>query len=94
MAALTYTEFLVGPEKQNVLSQVLENTSRLGLEVTPFDRLDSIKLARVRAETKLRLPDAVVLQTAIERDAAIATTDSLLAKAARERGIPVYAPEG
>jgi len=92
ISALTYAEFLVGPKRQEQLSQVLAGTSKLGLEITPIDQLNAISLGEVRAETNLRLPDAVVIQTAIEHSAAIATTDAKLAKVARELQIPVYQP--
>ena len=92
ISALTYAEFLVGPKRQKKLHQVLDGTSQLGLEITTLDNLNAISLAEVRANSNLRLPDAVVLQTAIEHSGAIATTDKRLASAARELNLPVYQP--
>ena len=92
ISALTYAEFLVGPKRQKKLQQVLDGTSQLGLEITALDNLNAISLAEVRATSNLRLPDAVVLQTALEHSGAIATTDKRLASAARELNIPVYQP--
>lgn len=92
ISALTYAEFLVGPKRQKKLQQVLDGTSQLGLEITTLDNLNAISLAEVRANSNLRLPDAVVLQTAIEHSGAIATTDKRLASAARELNLPVYQP--
>ena len=94
LSPLTYAEVLVSPEREKVAAKFVKNISRMDLEITTLGIEHAHDLASVRVETKLRMPDAVVLQTAIERDAAIATTDSQLAKAARERGIPVYQPEG
>jgi len=92
ISALTYAEFLVGPKRQKKLQQVLDGTSQLGLEITTLDNLNAISLAEVRANSNLRLPDAVVLQTALEHSGAIATTDKRLANAARELNLPVYQP--
>lgn len=50
---------------------------------------EPIRVARVRAETRLKLPHVYVLATAIELDATLATFDKRLADAARERGVEV-----
>jgi predicted nucleic acid-binding protein len=92
VSAMTYSEFLIRPEREDFLNHMLNCIKQLGLEVTPIDADNALALTSVRAKTNLRMPDAVVLQTAIEHSAAIATTDEKLAKAARKLDIPVYQP--
>lgn len=93
VSAMTYSEFLIRPKRENVLDRLLRNIEQLGLEITPISVNNALSLTEVRAETNLRMPDAVVLQTAIEYGGAIATTDKQLAKVARERNIAVYQPD-
>jgi predicted nucleic acid-binding protein len=92
VSAMTYSEFLIRPKREGVLQQMLNGIEQLGLEITPIDVHNALALTDVRARTNLRMPDAVVLQTAIEHSGAIATTDKRLASAARELNIPVYQP--
>ena len=92
VSAMTYSEFLIRPKREGVLQQMLNGIEQLGLEITPIDVHNALALTDVRARTNLRMPDAVVLQTAIEHSGAIATTDKRLASAARELNLPVYQP--
>ena len=92
VSAMTYSEFLIRPHREGVLEELLRDTKQLGLEITPVDQHNAFALTEVRAKTNLRMPGAVVLQTALEHSGAIATTDKRLANAARELKIPVYQP--
>ncbi|MEI6590549.1 MAG: PIN domain-containing protein [Actinomycetes bacterium] len=92
VSAMTYSEFLIRPKREGVLQQMLNGIEQLGLEITPIDVHNALALTDVRARTNLRMPDAVVLQTAIEHSGSVATTDKRLASAARELNIPVYQP--
>jgi predicted nucleic acid-binding protein len=49
---------------------------------------DAAGIAEVRAATRLRMPDAIVLYTAERHGAELVTTDRVLARAATERSVP------
>jgi len=92
MSTINFAEVLVKPQRSNLLQKFVSSTERLGIHIVPIASSDAFNLASVRAATNLRMSDAVVLQTALDHSAAIATTDSKLANAARELQIPVYQP--
>lgn len=62
----------------------------LGLERVPLEGAQAQELARVGAETGLRMPDAVVVHAAERTGAGIATTDRAVAAAASARGIAAH----
>ena len=47
-------------------------------------------IARIRAETRLRMPAALVLHTCEREHAELVTTDAALARVASARGIRVH----
>lgn len=62
------------------------------LGVGRFDEPDDpIELARLRASSRLTMPDCCVLYAAIRERAKLATFDTRLANAAVEAGVPVVA---
>ncbi|GAA1851643.1 type II toxin-antitoxin system VapC family toxin [Microbacterium koreense] len=90
ITALTLTEVLVHPAKTGVAETINAHVRALGVTVLPVGAEDALTLARTRAETRLRMPDAVVVHAAEAAGAALATADVGLARAARERGIVVH----
>lgn len=90
--ALTVAECLVRPAFEGGAALAERALNRLGLERVALDGADAGALATVRAETRLRMPEAAVVHTAERLDAAIATTDRTLARAARARGLVVHVP--
>lgn len=86
---VTLAETLVWPVHEQRENEALEDHARLGVErLTPA--LDEpLRVARLRAETGLKLPDTYVLATAIMLGATLATFDRRLADVARERGVEV-----
>lgn len=92
MANLTYAECLVHPARANLLDQFLSNISRLNLHLWALENHSIDHVAQIRAETGLKMPDALVLVAAIECGAALATTDKKLAEAAFARDLKVYTP--
>lgn len=90
--SLTVAECLVRPARLGSVSRAERLLDRLGLERVPLRSDDAVDLAAVRAETGLRMPDAVVVQAAERLRAAIATSDRVLARAARARGLVVFHP--
>ena len=74
----------------------LEESAALNIAATGIDTLDTdadspIRLARLRAATKLGIPDCCALDAALVTGCAIATFDDRLARAATSLGIPLAA---
>ena len=62
---------------------------RLGIVVLGADEEEPWRLARLRVQTALPLPDCCVLDAAIMHDAALGTFDQRLAAAAVRNGVDV-----
>jgi predicted nucleic acid-binding protein len=92
MTALTQAEVLVHPARAGKLEKFLKLVGVLGLEITPIEESDSSQIAKIRAATSLKMPDAVVLSQAIKVSGSIATTDQKLARVAKEKGVGVFTP--
>jgi predicted nucleic acid-binding protein len=92
MTALTQAEVLVHPARAGKLEKFLKLIGALGLEITPIEETDSRQIAKIRAETSLKMPDAVVLSQAIKVAGSIATADKQLAKVAKDNGLGVFSP--
>jgi predicted nucleic acid-binding protein len=92
ISAVTYAEVLVQPARRDAIEDYLSKTRGLNLSVLALTSEDAAQLAQVRAETKLLMPDAIVLQAAEKIGAALATADSKLAAKAKDRGITVFSP--
>jgi predicted nucleic acid-binding protein len=86
---VTLAESLVGPARVGGEAEAANDIVRLGIErhVPLLD--EPANVARIRASTRLKLPDAYVLATAEHLGATLATFDRRLADAARERGVEV-----
>lgn len=86
---VTLAECLVAPAHLGVVESASEGL-RAAFVVTDVDDGAPLRWAMLRAETGLRLPDAIVLDTALELNArAIATFDHRLAASAAQHGIDV-----
>jgi predicted nucleic acid-binding protein len=89
---VTFAECLVAPARLGRLSEAAA-ILRAAYEIPDVDPEAPIRWARLRAQTGLRLPDAIVLDTAITSSCdAIVTFDAKLAGAAGERGLDVQGP--
>jgi predicted nucleic acid-binding protein len=86
-SALTVAECLVHAVAAGRSTTVLGAFERLTLVQFDVNVGDAYGVAEVRAATKLRMPDAVVLFTAERHGAELATTDHVLARAAAARGV-------
>jgi len=86
--ALTLAETLVGPARAGRATEVLEALSTL--ELTVIQDVEPSTLAALRASSGLRMPDAVVLHTALRHAAALATFDERLSTAAVASGVTVH----
>ncbi len=79
MAMSAYAEILVGlvaQRREDLADQVVE---RARIELVPLDRTIARRAAGLRADNRsLRLPDALGLATALEREAQLITFDKRL----------------
>jgi predicted nucleic acid-binding protein len=86
-SVLTIAESLVGAAAAGRLDEQLDALADLEIRRVPIGSEDAPTLARLRSDTRLKMPDCCVLHAAATVDAdAIATRDASLAKAAQERG--------
>ena len=86
---VTLAECLVAPARLGVLAEV-HAALRASFEVADIDQDAPMRWAQLRAATGLRLPDAVVLDTALHQGArALATFDQSLAARAADHGLEV-----
>ena len=89
-AGVTLAETLVHAVPVGLLSEVLEDYEILGIQPLDVPGTAAGTIARIRAETRLRMPDALVVYVCEREQAELVTTDRALAKAAIARGIPVH----
>ena len=86
---VTLAECLVAPARLGVLEEASAGL-RASFDVADVDPDAPMRWARLRAETGLRLPDAIVLETALnQRARAVATFDERLAARAADHGLEV-----
>lgn len=84
---LTFAECLVGAARLDRLG-IAADAIRAAFEIVDIDSDAPLRWASLRAGTHLRLPDAIVLDTAIVNAASmILTFDQQLAAAANDRAI-------
>lgn len=81
---LTLAEVLVHPARSGRERDVLARLERIGMVVSTLP-LDPVALAGLRATTKLKMPDCVVLSCAQSHGLPVATFDAALSAAADQR---------
>lgn len=86
---ISLAETLVAPARAGRLEDAQEALERLSVRELPFGHDASPRLAGLRAETGLKMPDCCVLLTAEDHDGGIASFDQSLCERARGLGIPV-----
>lgn len=91
-STLTLAEVLVAPARAGRLDAAEAALRDLGVDVVALPGDAAPRLARLRADTGLRLPDCCVLLAARQSGAALATFDDRQAAAARDLGIAVHKP--
>ncbi len=87
--SLTLTEILVGPIRAGREGFALKQLADLGIDEWAPGRGSAARLARLRVETGLKLPDCCVLDAAMVTRSALATCDAALARAAASVGVAV-----
>jgi predicted nucleic acid-binding protein len=88
---MNLAEVLVGPSRRGKENQAAGAIVASGIETIVTDAEAPIRLARLRATTKLRLPDCCVLDAALETGYPMATFDDRLARVATSLGITLAA---
>ena len=92
---LTQAEVLVGPARVGSLDRAVAAVAQLGVRTVPMETDAPVRLAMLRAETGLKLPDTCVLLAAEQiPNAQIATFDDRLSAVARQRGFVVIGRPG
>ncbi|MGH9070920.1 MAG: type II toxin-antitoxin system VapC family toxin [Acidimicrobiales bacterium] len=85
---LTLAEVLVGPVRHDRLGPVQETLRDLEVHEVPFPGDAAVRLARLRAETGLKMPDCCVVLAAEIADATVGTFDRQLSRVTEERKAP------
>jgi predicted nucleic acid-binding protein len=88
-SSISLAETLVGPARSGKLEVARGALDRLAVEELSLGADSSARLALIRAETGLKLPDCCVLMAAKDRNAAVASFDLDLARSARDLGLAV-----
>ena len=92
VSPITMAEVLVGPARTHELERVQGSLRELEVTTVPLTEESPVRLANLRATTRLRMPDCCVLLAAESVGASIATFDDRLAEAASDLGIEVRTP--
>lgn len=93
LPAVTFAECLVGPAKLGLLDKAARDL-RAAFEIHQADGDAPVRWASLRASTGLRLPDVIVLDAALHREArGVATFDDRLAACSVDRGLEIVGLE-
>ena len=87
--SLNLAEVLVGGVKAGRGQELLDDLHAIGLRVAEQHEGEPLRLAALRVETGLKLPDCCALDTAIASESTLATFDEPLAAAARSRHVKI-----
>ena len=92
ISTLTCAEVLPTSVPDSAEVALMFQIKRLGFDLEPLIESDAVELARLRSSTKLKMPDAVVLQVALKTEGLLVTADAKLAEVARTIGLEVRKP--
>jgi predicted nucleic acid-binding protein len=90
---LTLAEVLVGPARNDRLDEVRLALRELEVEELPFPGDTAVKLALLRSETGLKMPDCCALLAAEHVGGRLASLDDKLRKAALKRSLQTVRPD-
>jgi len=90
---LTVAEVLVGPARNDRLDEVRLALRELEVEELPFPGDTAVKLALLRSETGLKMPDCCALLAAEHVGARLASFDDKLRKTALKRSLQTVGPD-
>jgi toxin FitB len=88
-SAISLAETLIGPARSGKLGLARDALGQLAVEELAFDEDAPVRLATLRAETGLKLPDCCVLLAAQDHQGVLASFDKDLARSARGLGLAV-----
>jgi predicted nucleic acid-binding protein len=86
---ISLAETLVAPARAGRLEDAREALEKLSVHELAFGHDASPRLAGLRAETGLKMPDCCVLLTAGDHRGGVASFDRVLCRHARDLSIPV-----
>ena len=86
---ITLAEVLVAAARRGVAAEVLSDLEELGFRADVPDAGQPVRLAELRVDTGLKLPDCCVLDVALAQHAPLATFDDRLATVAEARDLQV-----
>lgn len=86
---LNLAEVLVGGVNAGRGQELLDDLHAIGLRPAAPQADEPLRLAMLRVETGLKLPDCCALLTALAHESTLATFDERLARAARVRHVNV-----
>lgn len=86
-STITLAEILVAPARAKRLEEAKAALERLGVAELELGKDAPARLAKLRAETGLKLPDCCVLAVARQHEGSVASFDTGLSKAARKLGL-------
>lgn len=86
-STITLAETLVAPARAGRFADAQSALSRLGVRELALDDEAASRLARLRADLGVKLPDCCVLLAAQEHSGAVASFDAGVIKAARKLGL-------
>lgn len=92
--SLNLAEVLVGGVRAGRGQEMLSDLHAIGIRVADRTEGEPLRLALLRVECGLKLPDCCALDTAVATGSALATFDDALAKAARARRVAVAPDPG
>lgn len=84
---ITIGESLVGPARKGAAAEIRQGIADLGVEPIELQADAPVRLAVLRAETRLRLPDCCVLLAAQQTGGSILTFDDRLRRTAGALGL-------
>ena len=93
VSSITLAEALVAPARVGRTSDARASLQAIGIEEMPLPPTAAERLAILRAETGLQLPDCCVLLAAEDANGPIVTFDERLERAAAQRGLAHREPD-
>lgn len=89
-SVVSLAEVLVQPARAGLLNRAVSALEEIGVRSVGLGEDGALRLAALRAETNLKLPDCCVLLAAEQVQGSVATFDSRLASAAKNLGLTVH----
>jgi predicted nucleic acid-binding protein len=86
----TVAETLVRPIRSNDEGVARGTLESIGLRILGLEPREAAELADIRVTSGLKMPDAVVVHSALQHAAQLVTTDRTVARAAADRGLEAH----